>query len=165
MLRWPRRNTLPADLRDRLRLRRGERVIAHAPAPGHGAVVATTASLRLPDGRAVPWERVERARWDDQGLVLTVEGEAELAVAVPEPGPLAEAVFERVTATIVVSTHVPLLSAEEGAPGVRLVARRAPGGTEVVWGTRYDEGVDPGSPEIRERAARALAALREQTGV
>lgn len=140
-------------------------MLAHALAPDRDAVVATTAALHLPDGAAIPWERIEHARWTGDGLVFTVEGEAERTVAVPEPGALAETVFERVTATIVVSEHVPLFSSEEGSPGVRLVARRAPGGTDVVWQVRYDEGVDSGSAEVRDRAAHALARLRDQVGL
>ncbi|MEY9213293.1 hypothetical protein NI17_001490 [Thermobifida halotolerans] len=165
MLRWLRRHALPAEARDRLVLGRGERVIAHALTGDSAAVVATTAALHLPDGRRVPWERVDHAGWNDTGLVLTVEGEPDRVVPVPEPGRLAEAVFERVTATIVVSRHVPLLSAEEDSPGVRLTARRAPGGTEVTWRFRYDEGVDPDSAETRERTRAALDRLREQMGV
>ena len=43
--------------------------------------------------------------------------------------------------------------------------RHAPGGTEIAWRLRYDEGVDPDSPEVRRRCAQALARLREQMGV
>lgn len=166
MLRWLRRHALPPEIRARLVLAPGERVIAHALTGDRAAaVVATTAALHLPDGRRVPWERIDRAGWNDVGLALTVEGEPEQTVPLPAPGRLAQAVYERVTATIVVSRHVPLLSEEEGSPGVRLTARRAPGGTEIAWRLRYDEGVDPDSPEVRRRCAQALARLREQMGV
>ncbi|KUP95235.1 hypothetical protein [Thermobifida cellulosilytica] len=166
MLRWLRRHSLPSEIRARLALEPGERVIAHALTGDRtAAVVATTAAVHLPDGRRVPWERVDHAGWNDVGLTLTVEDEPELVVPLPAPGRLAQAVYERVTATILVSRHVPLLAAEEGSPGVRLVARRSPGGSEVTWRLRYDEGVDPDSAEVRERTALALARLREQMGI
>src|SRR5690606_14355533 len=104
MLRWLRRHALPPEIRARLVLAPGERVIAHALTGDRAAaVVATTAALHLPDGRRVPWERVDRAGWNDVGLALTVEGEPEQTVPLPAPGRLAQAVYERVTATIVVS--------------------------------------------------------------
>src|SRR5690606_7411574 len=165
MLRWLRRHALPSEIRARLDLAPGERIIAHAWTENGTAVVATTAALHLPEGRRIPWERIDQARWDDTGLVLTTEDEPEEVTPLPRPGRLAQAVYERVTATIVVSRHVPLLSDVEGAPGVRFIARRAPGSTDITWQLRYDEGVDPESPEIRQRTQRALARLREQTGV
>ncbi|GAA3755730.1 hypothetical protein GCM10022205_48640 [Spinactinospora alkalitolerans] len=157
-----RRNRLPDDVR--ARLGRGERVLAHAASPS-GPLVATDRALHLPDGHAAPWERVDRARWSEEGLVFTEEGFGERTYAMAEPGSLAEVVFERVTATIVVSRHVPLAEGDDGPRGVRLVARRPPGGADITWHLRFDEGVDPGDPDVRARSAAALADLREQMGI
>ncbi|MDA0564065.1 hypothetical protein LG943_06950 [Streptomonospora sp. S1-112] len=178
-MRLPGRAALPADVRARMRLARGERVLAHTGA-AEGALVATDRALHLPDGRAVPWEHVDRARWTEDAFTFVEEGRGEHRFAVAEPGRLAEVVYERVTATILVSRHVPLVSgagsgtdpgadtaAAPGAAGrgFRLVARRPPGGSEVTWQVHMDEGVDPKDPHVAARVAPALAALREQMGV
>ncbi|MDA8372238.1 MAG: hypothetical protein M0026_20545 [Nocardiopsaceae bacterium] len=160
-MRLPHRTTLPSGVRDRLRLRRGERVLSHAPA-AEGTLVATTHALHLPDGHAVPWQHIDRARWSDSGLRFTEEGAGERTFAVSEPGRLAETIYERVTATIVVSRHLPL---EDSGTGYRLVARRPPGGSDITWQVHVDDGVDPHDPRLADHAARALAALREQMGI
>ncbi|WP_046469042.1 hypothetical protein [Allosalinactinospora lopnorensis] len=166
--------TLPREIRKHLRLARGERVLAHALSV-EGALVATTDALHLPDGHAVPWQHIDRARWSDEGLHFTEEGAGERFFAVDEPGRLAETIHERVTATIVVSRHVPFAegsTAAQGASveggdavGFRLVARRPPGGSDITWQVHIDEGVDPGDPRLEEQVPTALAALREQMGV
>ncbi|GAB3205091.1 hypothetical protein SAMN02745673_00809 [Marinactinospora thermotolerans DSM 45154] len=164
-MRWPRRSRPSAEVRARLHLQRGERVLAHAPAEP-GTLVATTRALHLPDGRVIPWERVERARWNAEGLELVEEGADETVIALPSPGALPEVVQERVASSILVNTHVALPGSGEDEPrGYRLVARRPPGGSEVLWRVHYDAGVDPQEPGVREHAARALASLRERMGI
>lgn len=174
-MRFPRRNALPEELRSRLALQRGERVLARAGG-GADALVATDRALHLPDGRAVPWEHIDRARWSDEGFTFTEEGCGRRVFPVSEPGRLAEVVYERVTATIVVTRHVPLEDTADteagadgdgngGARGFRLVARRPPGGAEISWQVHVDDGVDPQDPRVTARAGPALAALREQMGV
>jgi len=158
-----RRASLPPEVRSGLRLERGERVLAHAAAGADGVLVATTGALHLPGGHRVPWERIDRARWDAEGLRFVEEGSGEHAFPVAEPGRLPEVVYERVTATIVAGRHVPLPGA--GGAGFRLVARRPPGGSRIDWRVHLDEGVDPGDPGGRTAAERALALIREQTGV
>nr|WP_157515554.1 hypothetical protein [Nocardiopsis trehalosi] len=158
-----RRSALPDPVRARLRLVPGERVLAHADAV-EGTLVATTRALHLPDGHAAPWERIDRARWSDTGLSFVEEGVGTRAFGVERPGRLAETVYERVTATIVVSRHVPL-TGDPGGRGLTVVARRPPGGSDITWRVHVDEGVDPDDPRVADHAARALAALREQTGV
>ncbi|WP_026120819.1 hypothetical protein [Nocardiopsis potens] len=157
-----RRTSLPPEVRSGLRLERGERVLAHAAGDG-GVLVATTGALHLPGGHRVPWERIDRARWDDEGLRFTEEGSGEHVFPVAEPGRLPEVVHERVTSTIVAGRHVPLPGA--GGAGFRLVARRPPGGSRIDWRIHLDEGVDPGDPRVRAEAERALALIREQTGI
>lgn len=174
-MRWLRDKLLPREVRERLALARGERILAHAPS-AEGTLVATTHALHLADGHVVPWQHIDRARWSDSGLHFTEEGAGEWFVAVEEPGKLAETIHERVTATIVVSRHVPLderTTAEETTQdsdaeeprGFRLVARRPPGGSDISWQIHIDEGVDPEDPRVAEKAPVALANLCEQMGV
>ncbi|MFC3995546.1 hypothetical protein ACFOVU_06450 [Nocardiopsis sediminis] len=158
-----RRTALPREVRDRLRLERGERVLAHAEST-EGTLVATTRALHLPDGHPVPWEHIDRARWTDTGLRFTEEGVGQRVFTIDHPGTLAEAVYERVTASIVVAQHVPLPDEPSGR-GIRLAARRAPGGTEITWQVHIDDGIDPDDPRLPDHTARALAAMREQMGV
>lgn len=152
-----------------MRLDRGERVLANANAD-QGPVVATTRALYLPLGddelSPLPWERVDAARWQDGALELTADDGTQLAMPITEPRRLAEVVQERVTASIAVSQHVPL-AIGGGTRGVRLSARRSPGGgaEEVTWQARYDAGLDPDDPATREQVVAALARLREQVGL
>ncbi|GAA1750869.1 hypothetical protein [Streptomonospora arabica] len=166
-MRLTRRRALPEDLRSRVSLRRGERVLA-LTGGGERALVATDRALHLPDGRAVPWEHIDRARWSEEGFTFTEEGYGRRVYGVEEPGRLAEVVYERVTATIVVSRRFSLEGREgeeDGGAGFRLVARRPPGGADITWQVHVDEGVDPKDPGVAARASAALASLREQMGV
>ncbi|GAA4888508.1 hypothetical protein [Streptomonospora salina] len=160
-MRLPRRTALPAELRSRVSLQRRERVLA-VTGGGANALAATDRALHLPDGRAVPWEHIDRARWTEEGLTFTEEGRGRHVFHVEDPGRIAEVVYERVTATIVVSRHVGL---EGGAEGFRLVARRPPGGSDISWQIHVDEGVDPQDPRVAAQAGPELAALRERLGV
>ncbi|MDE3720141.1 hypothetical protein PWG71_01980 [Nocardiopsis sp. N85] len=162
----------PASVRSRLG--RGERVLAHAPvaapAGDEAALVATTDALYLPDGRAVPWRDIDRARWSTEALTFIEEGAGERTVAL-RSGPaavdyrrLAEAVSERVTATILVNRFVPF-PRPDSTTGFRLVARRDPGGTEISWRIHLGEGVDELDPRLSDAVSRALELLHDQMGV
>ncbi|KIH98612.1 hypothetical protein LP52_12375 [Streptomonospora alba] len=164
-MRLTRRTGLPEGLRSRISLQRGERVLAVTGGGADAALVATDRALHLPDGHAVPWEHIDRARWTEEGLTFTEEGHGRRVFGVEDPGRLAEVVYERVTATIVVSRHVPLEGGGEDGEGFRLVARRPPGGTDVSWQVHVDEGVDPQDPRVAALAGPELAALRAQMGV
>lgn len=162
-MRLLRRAGLSRDTRSRLQLAAGERILAHAEAEG-GILVATTRALHLPEGRAVPWEQIDHARWSDEGVTFTEEGSGDLTLRVPRPGRLAETAHERITATIVVSQYTNLTSGN-AARGFRLVARRPPGGSDITWRVHLDEGVDPQDPHVEEQVSRTLAQLREQLGI
>ncbi|GAA2649766.1 MULTISPECIES: hypothetical protein [Nonomuraea] len=151
---------LPSDVRKGLATSRGERVLTFAEA-ADGYVVATDQALFLPDGTRVPWEQVEQAGWDDEGLRLTTSEGRRLSARVASPHRLPEAVRERVNSTIVVNKYVEL----PGRGGVRLVARRAPGADTFTWSFHFDEGLDPEDPGLRAQAEQALEGLRRSMGV
>ncbi|RCV55977.1 hypothetical protein [Marinitenerispora sediminis] len=161
---WLRRYGRPRDVESRLHLPSGERALARGTTP-EGELVATTRALHLPDGRAVPWQDVDQIRWTGAGFTFVEEGAGEHTYTVTEPGRLAETVYERVTASILFTQHVPLTGDADDPRGARLVARRPPDGEDVLWRVYYDEGVDPTDPAVRERAARALTEVRDQMGL
>jgi hypothetical protein len=152
---------------------RGERLLAWAPLVAGGWVAGTRDALYLPDSR-VPWEQVQVADWDrDEGLLRVSEvgtwGESrpvhELGIpesAAQDADRLLQLLRERVTASVLLTRHVPVT----GRRGVRVVARRAPSGrSEVTWLYEYDEGVDPDDPVVRVAAETALAAAKGDVGM
>jgi hypothetical protein len=139
----------------------GERVLVHARTEDGGFVVVTDRALRLPGAEALPWHRIDRAQWDQQGLSVTATDGTAHRVLVPEPGRVPEAVRERVTSSILVNRHVRL----SAAGGVRLVARRLPGRSEAGWDLVFDPGLNPSDPGLRAAAEQALEDLRRTMGV
>ncbi|MEV5751831.1 hypothetical protein AB0L00_28780 [Actinoallomurus sp. NPDC052308] len=140
-------------------LQRGERVLAVG-----GETVASDAALYLPGTDEVtrlPWERVEQATWQDGVLAVREVGGRRHTVPLTEPGSVPETVRERVTATVVVSTHVKLPGG-----GVRIVGRRPPRADgEVRWSFVFDRGLDPADPGLLAQAEQALEEIRRQTGL
>ena len=183
----PWRAGLPREVRVGMRMARGERVLAASRAADGSYTVATNRALHhVPASRIgtgqdldagadsaadtagswrLPYEDILRAEWDDEAGVLRIwepslpAGRTEIPL--PSPGALPETVRERVTATVVISHHVPL----RGRQGVWLSARRAPGGTDVRWTALFDAGLDASDPDLRGLAATALEDLRHTTGV
>jgi len=159
---------LPAEVRKSLAVEPGERILTFVPtgAPGvppdGGHLVATNLALFLPNGTRVPYESVDRASWDEQGLHLITMDGTRHQVPVAEPWLLPETVRERVNATIVVNKHVRLPG---GRGGVRLVARRKPAGEVTGWTFVFDDGLDPADPGLRALAEQALEGLRRSMGV
>ncbi|NBE99176.1 hypothetical protein FE391_37440 [Nonomuraea sp. KC401] len=151
---------LPADVRRSLTMERGERVLTFTHTPD-GHVVATNLALHLADGTRLPYEQIDRASWDEEGMrVLTTDGRWH-AERIAEPRMLPETLRERVNATIVVNKHVDL----PGKGGVRLVARRKPGGEVLGWTFVFDDGLDPEDPGLRAQAEQALEGMRRSMGV
>jgi hypothetical protein len=140
-------------------LDRGERVLAVS-----GETAATDAALHFPgqDGFVrLPWERVQQAVWKDGLLVVREVGGVRHMIQMAEPGSVPEAVRERVTATVVISSHVRL-----SGGGVRIAARRpARGDGELRWTFVFDPGLDPADPGLLAEAEQALEDLRRQTGL
>src|SRR5262245_14548117 len=99
-MRWTRRSNLP----EGMTLDTGERILAVS-----GDAVATDTALHFRDDNGftrLPWERVEQAAWKDGLLAVREVGGARHAVRLPDPGSVPETVRERVTTTVVISTHV-----------------------------------------------------------
>ncbi|MEU5860416.1 MULTISPECIES: hypothetical protein [unclassified Nonomuraea] len=151
---------LPADVRRSLDVRPGERVLTFTET-GDGHLVATNLALFLSDGTRVPYEEIDKASWDDEGLRVVTVGGARYFERVAEPRMVPETVRERVNSTIVVNKRVSL----PGRGGVRLVARRPPGGEVLGWTLVFDEGLDPADPGLRAQAEQALEGVRRSMGV
>lgn len=142
----------------------GETVLATATAADGRPVAGTRDALYLP--RRIPWESVEAADWDSDTSTLRIaETGAEphaVVLEADEPRRLLELIRERVTASVVLTRHVPVA----GKRGLRVIARRAPGRrTELIWQTRYDDGIDPADPEVRRLVAETLAVAKSDVGV
>jgi hypothetical protein len=145
----------------------GERLLAWAETADGAVLAGTRDAVYLPGGVRLPWEQVEAADWDRDAELFRLremgswgEQRREHAFAVGEPGRFLELVRERVTASLVLQRHVPV---RDGA-GLRVIARRAPRGGTIAWFVHYDEGVDPGDPEVRTLADAALVAARGEVG-
>jgi hypothetical protein len=142
-----------------LTLAKGERVLAVS-----GETVATDTALHFEDGTGftrLPWEKVEQAAWKDGVLVVREVGGGRHTVRLTDPGSVPETVRERVTATVVVSTHVKLPGG-----GVRIAARRpARGGGEPRWTFVFDPGLDPTDAGLLAQAEQAMEEIRRQTGL
>jgi hypothetical protein len=165
---WPMRWSGKRGHRSRLaglELARGERVLAVARTADGAAVAATDVALHFPlpagDDARVPWERIDHAGWREGLLHVRETGGTTHRLRLAEPDAVPEAVQERVTATVVVSTHVRF----PNAGGVRIVGRRAPRSETVNWTFVFDSGLDPADPGLRAKAEQALEDLRRQTGL
>jgi len=127
-----------------------------------------TSSIELVETTRIPWEQVEAADWDSETSILTVSEVGSWGAQRPQhsftlddPRRLLELVRERVSSTVVLQWHVPV----HGRRGLRLIARRAPGGDRsVTWVYEYDAGTDPADPTVRAAAEEALARAQEEVG-
>ena len=150
----------------------GERVLAWAESDD-GPVAGTRDALYLqpgPDGAPLrlAWDEVEAADWDQDTGVLTVRGVGAYGEPRPEhrrtltrPGRLLELLRERVSASIVLTRHVPV----DGPFGVTLIGRRSSSGERrVAWFVDYDAGLDPADPLVELAVQDALASLRAEVG-
>jgi len=169
---WRKTEVIPADVRARLTLRPGERVLAGAADTDGRWTVGTDRSLHVPvdDGwRVLPWERIDRARWDEDSERLVVvevadfgEPQPQHQLALVEPRRLLDLVRDRVTASVLLTRNVPV----EGSRGLKVVARRSPvGDGEVDWSFWLDDGLDPADPAVRRAVDEGLAAGRAELGL
>lgn len=151
----------------------GERLLAWATTDDGRVVGGTRDALYVSSSvdaveTRVAWEQVEAADWERGTAVLRVrevgawgEVRPEHTFTIPEPGRLLQLIRERVTASVVLQRHVPVL----GRRGVRVIARRPPGRpAEPAWFFEYDEGLDPADPDVERVCAEALAAAQQEVG-
>jgi hypothetical protein len=159
---WLRR--IPADVREVPVP--GERLLAWGRDGRGQPTVVTTAALYLPDRagyRRLPFDQVASATWSEETLEVVLVGPAHetFRVRLDEPGEVPPVVRERVTASIVLTEHVPL----EGELGALITARRVSGRDGLRWSVVFDPGLDPADPALRRRADAAIAELRSSRGV
>jgi hypothetical protein len=150
------RRRVPAEVRARAD---GRRILAWAHT-ADGYLVATAEDLMLPDGGGVGWDAVVRAAWEPPVLQIVLPA-GPRRFTLDEPRGIPDAVNERVTASVVVQDHIPL----RGDKGIRVLARRVPGGSDVTWRVTFDAGLDPADPQLRGDAEDALARLRTSIGL
>lgn len=146
-------------------LENGERALASA-ASAAGSVVATDRRLLVPtaDGyHSIGWDRVDRAAWDGDAEVLVVAESAPLGsprrdhrLRVEDPRRLLDVVREQVTASVVLTRHVPI----DGSLGVRVTGRRRRDG--IAWLVAVDEGLRLEDPAIRRLVDAAVASVRAE---
>ncbi len=151
----------------------GERVLSSARDRQGRWQVATDRALHTDSAagsRRLPWQRVDRARWDRNSERLVVVEVAEFGMPQPrveldldEPGSLLEVVRERVTASVLLSRHVAVPGSRRG---LKVVARRPPSGDgEIDWSFWLDGDLDPTDPGVREAADRGLVEAKAELGV
>lgn len=162
---------LPDAVRRALELTGGERVLAAAADADGRWHVGTDRALHVANGsgwHTVVWERVDRARFDDEtGRLHVVEvaqlGEPEPTheLALVEPQRLLGLVRDRVTASVLLSRNVPV----EGSRGVKVIARRAPAGGPVEWSFWLSRGLQPDDPQVRAAIDQGLADAQAELGI
>lgn len=148
----------------------GERLLAWAQADDGSWIGGSSAALYLGETR-IAWRDVESADWDRDTEHLRVSEVGEWGkvrpthqIALAEAGRLLELIRERVTSSVVLQRH----EAVHGRRGVRVVGRRDPAGagsSEVRWYFSYDEGIDPGDPQVAAQAEQLLAAAQADLGL
>lgn len=164
------RETVPAAIRQSLDLARGERILAHGNGGGVW-LVGTDRALYIgaEEFVRIPWERVERASWDRDASALVVEEVADFGERQPrhvvqlgDPRRLLELVRERVTASILLTSEVPI----PGTNGMKVIARRSPvGDSDIRFSFWLGAGLDPDDPAVRSASERAVAQARSDLGL
>ena len=173
---FERRGGVPVEVLARAGLAPGERPLAHATAEDGSWILGTRRQLVIvgPAGegspterRALAWEQVEEAVWDQESSRLRVTEIGSYGVQRPaysveleDPALLLQLVRERVTASIVLQRWVPV----RGSRGLTVIGRRSPVGGPVTWMHAYDQGLDPADPEVAASAEQALSAARAEVG-
>jgi hypothetical protein len=159
---------LPAGVRERLEIPKGERVIAWGVDPANDRYTLATDKALYPEQvkERLRWDSISKATWDEPILNITVHDttgstKGTLKLRVEESGDLPAAVFALVTESVVISEHVEL---GDGA-GARLVARRDGDEGTIWWSVVFDTGLNSSDPALRARADEELASLREALGI
>ncbi|MBA3489642.1 MAG: hypothetical protein H0T78_08885 [Longispora sp.] len=148
-----------------------ERIMAWAPVVEGAFLVATNAGLWVTQGQRLGWHEISKATWSGEVLTVipgpvTLHDEVGVVVEEPRmswlletPGKLPRQVQERVTRSVAYSSHH-LLPGQPG--GVRVLARRVPGLDGLLWGVRYDEGVDPTDPAVAALTTELVTRAQQE---
>lgn len=159
---------LPAGVRERLEIPKGERVIAWGVDSVNDLYTLATDKALYPEQvkERLRWDSISKATWDDPVLNITVHDttgatKGTVKLRVEESGDLPAAVFALVTESVVISEHVEL---GDGA-GARMVARRDGDEGTIWWSVVFDTGLNSSDPALRARADEELASLREALGI
>jgi bifunctional DNA-binding transcriptional regulator/antitoxin component of YhaV-PrlF toxin-antitoxin module len=162
-----RRPTLPADVRARLDLRTGDRVVAWAQLVDGWAVASVRGLSVARDGEDVrrrPWSDVDRAALDPETATLTVEwvegAPDRLRLTDDRPAAFPAALRERVQSSVV---HSETVTTPDGLR-IRVALRRGEDGallTQVLG----DERVDLADPAVAALVDAAEARVREAAGL
>lgn len=163
---------LPAELRTRLALQRGERVLSarHGLDGDHALVASDRALYHRNNGHGwsrLGWEQITRVSWDaaaDQLLIFGLEGLAPARTAVPlrGRGTVPELALERTTHTRLGRWQLRLA----GGHSVLVEVRRRPGNGELVWAViSASDGLDCASADASASIAQSVARLCEHLGV
>ncbi|PZR53702.1 hypothetical protein DNL40_06115 [Xylanimonas oleitrophica] len=167
---WSRRPRLPDDVLRRLDLSRADKVLAAAPLGAGGWTVATTAELIVTDAQDAvvvrrPWADVDRAAYDPQREVVTVEWvdaapDLHVAAVDPERAALPQVVRERVQWSVVLAEDVPL----PGDRSARVAVRRTADGT-LFSQALAGPGVDLADPQVALLVDAAEGRVRAAAGM
>ena len=178
---WHRRTervpTLPAQVREGLALRRGERLLAHCGRADGGWVIATSAALVLVDpiegplhGPGTPserrwWHDVAEANWDPDTVSVAVrwaDGSPSSTLLLAEPvGHLPQVLRERVMSTFVLSQRLPV----RGRRGVTVAVRRHAADGSLFTQQVPDDGINLSRAAVADQVAALTRDLAEQAGL
>ena len=141
--------------------------VGDAADPDGSLIVATDAALYEQRSlQRIEWQRVTKGTWEQPEFVIDFDDNGlarRFRFRVDDARDLPAAVRDRVTDTVVVSEYRTL----EGDRGAFFVARRSPDGDveDIRWSVVFDEGLDPGSAVMRERADAELEQIRASLGI
>jgi hypothetical protein len=163
-----RRRPMPAEAASALGLGGSDRVLAWSLLAGGGAAAATVEGLRIvtPRGKLIArdWVDVDHAAWDQDSAMLAVwwvgSRQTTPLEIVDDEGRLPEVVRERVQASVVLSSDVPLPGGVSG----KVALRRAPDGS-LVTQKLLPPGVRGDAAGVAQRLERAAAELRSEAGL
>lgn len=165
-LRW-RRERVPDEVKQTVKLQRGEQMLSVCSSDGTGYLAASDRALYRvtpPSAQRLRWDLIDRAVWEPPRLRLEVRDDqtGEVAALVWEADQTADlpaVVRERVTGTILVNSQVPV-------PGgsAQVIARRHSDTGAVQWRIVFGAGVDAQDPAVHAAADAELADLRSLLG-
>ena len=147
---------------------KGERIIARGTQQRGDeqlSVTATNVALHTND-RAIRWDQIESATWEEPQLHLVIRSDAgaspeRITLRLVDSRSLVETVRDRVTASVVTSQRRALPS---GAVATFAARRRSDDGT-IGWSVVFDGNPDLSDPVLRAEADAVLADLRGSLGI